>query len=142
MLDKGPLLLALACSGHHPATGSRCTFLCCQVKETEADILGSLGILEAPALVVLTPEGETVKYEGQVTPFTFCTAYTAMQGSLPGTHDALMLLQSQHSAESHSLHMCGWTMSMSSEQSLPACCEESPQREMCMTSRTPIVQEP
>ena len=109
------------------------------MKESEADILGSLGISEAPALVVLTPEGKTVKYEGQVSPCTSCTAYATMQGSLPGT---LLLLENHYSAEPHSLHLCGWTMSMSSEQSLPACREGILQREMCMTSRTPIVQEP
>ena len=36
-----------------------------QVKDSEAGVLSSLSISETPALVVLTPEGETVKYEGE-----------------------------------------------------------------------------
>lgn len=42
---------------------------CCQVKDTEAEVLSSLGISDAPALVVLTSDGQTVPYKGQSLPF-------------------------------------------------------------------------
>ena len=35
------------------------------MRDSETDILSSLEISEPPALVVIVPEGETVKYEGQ-----------------------------------------------------------------------------
>lgn len=41
---------------------------CVQVKDSETDVLSSLGISETPALVVLTPDGETVKYDGEFLP--------------------------------------------------------------------------
>ncbi len=36
-----------------------------QVKDSETEVLSSLGISETPALVVLIPDGETVKYDGE-----------------------------------------------------------------------------
>ncbi len=41
------------------------TTYCVQVKDSESEILTSLDVIETPALVVLTPDGETVKYDGE-----------------------------------------------------------------------------